>query len=95
MEALLVWDIAGEMADVIERVEGFVEADSERGRWFGVSGGVGSMLSSWYCWGFGELKFEYVDEGGEGWARNGAAVGGRYVIPIALWRPDTSILAGI
>lgn len=53
------------------------------------------MLLRRYCWGFGKLKFEHVDKGGEYWERNGAAVGGRYVMPIALWRPETSILAGI
>lgn len=32
MEALLVWDIAGEVDEAVEMVEGSVEAESERGR---------------------------------------------------------------
>ena len=46
METLLVWDRAGEVDEAVEMVEGFVDADSDRGRWFGVSGGVGGMLLS-------------------------------------------------
>lgn len=32
VEALLVWDIAGEVDEAVEMVDGFVETESVRGR---------------------------------------------------------------
>lgn len=40
----------------MERFEGSVLQERDRGRWGGESGGVGGMSICWR-WGFGELKF--------------------------------------